>query len=87
MNSETIRTQLRRFISETFLLGASAQTLRDTDSLVATEIIDSTGFLELIGFVEERFGVQVDDTDMVEANFETITAISRFVQRKSALAV
>jgi acyl carrier protein len=81
-----LRQQIRQFVEETFLLGAAGQRIDDESSLVAAEIIDSTGFLEMIGFVESRFGVVVDEEDMVEDNFETIAAIAAFIGRKSAVA-
>ena len=84
--TDTRHRQIRQFIEDTFLLVATGQTITDETSLVAEEIIDSTGFLELIGFVESRFGISVEEEDMIESNFESIAAIARYVARKPAVA-
>ena len=58
--------------------------LSDQDSLIRKGIVDSTGMLELVTFLQERFGIRVADEEMIPANLETIDAISAFVARKLA---
>ena len=84
-NPAAVRARVRDFIAETFLLAEAGHALDDSASLVADEIIDSTGFLELIGFVESAFDVTVDEADMVEENFESVAAITAFIGRKRRL--
>jgi acyl carrier protein len=76
-----IRQQVRSFIEQNFLV-ASTTELGDSDSLLQLQVVDSTGFLELIHFIEATFGVQVADEEMVPENLETIDNIVGFVGRK-----
>ena len=78
-----IRQQVRAFIEQNFLV-ASTTELGDADSLLQLQIVDSTGFLELIHFIESAFGVKVADEEMVPDNLETIDNIVGFVDRKRA---
>lgn len=82
-----IKTQIRSFIDKNFMVPASLG-LKDSDSLLDHQIVDSTGFLELIHFVESDFGISVDETEMVLENFESIDSIARFVtEKRSATSV
>ena len=76
-----LKPRIRNFIESNFLIQATLQ-LQDTDSLLDFQIVDSTGFLELIHFVESEFGLKVPDVEMVLENFESIDAIAQYVQRK-----
>ena len=60
-----IRTELTEFIVKNYLFGDTARMPRDDDSFVEEGIIDSTGILELIEFLESRFGVEVSESEMV----------------------
>lgn len=71
---------------EAFVLSeiAMTETLGPDQDLVESELIDSAGFMVLLGFLEERFRLLIDeDVDLVPSNFRTIAAISAFVRRKS----
>jgi len=57
--------------------------LADTSSLLATGIVDSTGMLEVIAFLEDTFSVTVNEDEMVPGNLDSIENITRFVARKS----
>lgn len=61
-----------------------AATLADEASLLAQGIIDSTGVLELVGFIEDSFGICVDDAEMVPQNLDSVESISSFIGRKKA---
>jgi len=76
-----LKTQIRTFIATNFIV-ESMETLKDDDSLLQLQIVDSTGFLELIHFIEDSFGVKVADDEMVPENLETIDNIVHFVGRK-----
>jgi len=54
------------------------------DSLIESGVIDSTGVLELIEFLEEEFGIAVDDSETVPENLDTIERVVAFVSRKTA---
>ncbi|MEW6560126.1 MAG: acyl carrier protein [Pseudomonadota bacterium] len=77
--------QIRDYIDSNFLLGARDTNYSDTDSLLDLHILDSTGVLELILFLEETWGIQVADTEMVPENLDSIAAIAAYIQRKMAV--
>ncbi len=77
-----IKTKVRRYIDDNFIMGSSGTPFADTDSLLDLHIVDSTGILELILFLEETFGIQVHDADMVPENLDSLNAIEAYVQRK-----
>jgi acyl carrier protein len=80
----TIEQQIRSFIIETFLFGESNNGLKDTDSLLETGVIDSTGVLELIAFIEETYKIKVKDEELVPENLDSIANVSDFICRKQA---
>lgn len=70
----------------TFLFGEDDPELTDDASLLELGIVDSTGILELVAFVESEFGVQVSDGEMTAENLDSIRRISDYVARKHASA-
>lgn len=83
--SDEIRTAIRSFIVENFLFGDDSHPLSADLSLIDNDMINSTGILELVGFLEERFGIAIADSDIVPANLDTIEKITAFIQRKQAV--
>jgi acyl carrier protein len=81
-----IKNQIRGFIVDSFLLSERAARFADSDSLIENDIVDSTGFLELVGFLEQTYGIRIDDLEMVPENLETLDRIAAFVDRKRASA-
>ena len=81
----TIAATVRAYIKENFMFG-SAGTLGDQDSLLDAGVIDSTGAMEIVTFLETKFGIAIDDRDLVPENLDSITAIAAFVSRKLAAA-
>lgn len=75
--------ELRDFLAENFLLGEDARSLPASASLIEAGIIDSTGALELVGFLEETYGIEIDDSELVPENLDSIENIVRFVTAKS----
>jgi acyl carrier protein len=73
---------IRNFIIENFLYGKS-DGLEDDSSFLEKGIIDSTGVLELVAFVEEKYGISVDDEELVPENFDSINGLSDFITRKT----
>ena len=82
--TEQIRAAIRTFVVENFLFGDESRPLPGDLSLIDNDLIDSTGILELVGFLEERFAIAVADADIVPANLDTIDRIAGFVARKQA---
>jgi acyl carrier protein len=81
-NSETIEREIRDFLRENFPLSADGVTLERDDSLIEVGVIDSTGVLELIGFIEERYEVEIRDEEVLPENLDSIGSIIRFVGEK-----
>jgi len=77
-----IESDIREFIAENFLFQENADSLAGSDSLLDGGVIDSTGVLELVGFLEARFGLRVSDAEVVPQNFDTIDALVAFVSGK-----
>lgn len=78
------RQEIKRYILQNFLFADDDSSLGDQDALIAGGIIDSTGIIELIEFLEERFRIAVAPEEMVPANFHTIESVDGFVSRKLA---
>jgi acyl carrier protein len=79
---DTTAAQIRAFIVENFLFGDEDYALGDDLSLVENDIVDSTGILEMVSFLEERFGIAVADADIVPANLDSVARIAAFVAGK-----
>ena len=82
MSEETISRTVSRFIKSNFLFDENAE-LGDQKSLLGSGVIDSTGVLELISFLEQRFNVKFNDSELVVENFDTVEKIEKFVIRKT----
>ncbi|THB73212.1 MAG: acyl carrier protein [Desulfobacteraceae bacterium] len=76
-----IKDKIRSFIVEDFLFGDD-QGLEDTTSFLDEGIIDSTGMLELISFLEEQFSIEIADDEMVPENLDSISNVLSFLNRK-----
>ncbi len=74
---------LRRFIGENFMFQEDLQSLADDASFLENGIIDSTGVLELVCFLENTFGIEVADEEMLPENLDSIRAVSAYVTRKT----
>ena len=77
--------QIRSFIRENLMYGEYEVTLSDQDSLLETGLIDSTGVLELVAYLEQTFDVLVDDSELVPENLDSVASIVAFVARKRGL--
>jgi acyl carrier protein len=80
---ETVANKLRNFVVENFLFGQSdAKFADDQTSFLGAGIIDSTGVLELVHFLEEQFAIKVLDQELVAENLDSIDNLVRFVSWK-----
>ena len=77
-----MKQELRKFITENFMFAMEDVQLSDSDSLVDKGLIDSTGILELVSFLEETYTITIDDTELVQENLDSINALSRFLETK-----
>jgi acyl carrier protein len=73
--------KVREFVVENFLFG-DGEALKDDTSFMEEGIIDSTGILELVFFLEETFGFSVEDDELVPDNMDSLQNIARYVDRK-----
>ena len=79
----SVGTRVRDYIRENFLFGSDVK-IDDHDSLLERGVIDSTGAMELVSFLETEFRVEVSDHDLVPENLDSVAAIASFVARKRA---
>jgi len=79
-NTSDIQNQIRNYIVENFLFGNNS--LEDDDSFLEQGVVDSTGILELVLFVEEIFAITVDDEEVLPDNFDSIISLAGYVTRK-----
>ena len=79
-----IEQKVRHFISENFLFREDRTTIGDSESLLDAGLIDSTGVLELVGFLEKDFGLTMADAEIVPENLDSIKSIVTFVKNKLA---
>jgi acyl carrier protein len=77
----SIQENVRKFIYENFIVDEENQ-LSEEDSLLEKGIIDSTGVLELVAYIEETYGFKVRDEELIPENLDSIKNISQFIQGK-----
>lgn len=78
------RQQIKNYILENFLFSDDNAAIGDEESLIDSGVMDSTGFHELIMFLEEAFELAIKPDEMVPANFDSIQTVDGFVTRKLA---
>ncbi|MCI4445574.1 MAG: acyl carrier protein [Candidatus Aminicenantes bacterium] len=76
-----VKDEIRRFITEKFLLNSSEYP-EDDMSLLETNTVDSVGILEIVGFIENRFNLKVEDEELTAENLDSINKIAKFVEKK-----
>jgi len=79
---ESLESALREFVVNNFLFGQDGAELTDDASLLELGIIDSTGVLELVSFLEGGYRLKVDDEELIPENLDSIGNLARFVRRK-----
>lgn len=80
--SDSMHDVIRAYILENYLFTDDVAALGFADSLVDRGIVDSTGMLEIILFVEEQFDITVNDEDMTPENFDSVDRIAGYVKRR-----
>ena len=80
MQTTDIEQEVRTFVIENFLFGRS-EALKD-DAPLLGNVIDSTGVIELIGFVQERFNISVGDDEVMTDNFGSVNNVVAFIEKK-----
>ena len=77
-----VETDIREFVTDNFLFGRKNVSLSGDDSLLEEGLIDSTGVLELVMFIEGKFDVTVEDEDLVPDNLDSINCLISFIESK-----
>lgn len=83
----TVRARIREFIEDNFLFREDVAAIGDGDSLLDAGLIDSTGILELVAFLEQEFAIAVADQDIVPDNLDSIERIDAYVTRRQGAAI
>jgi len=78
---EDIKTAVRQFIIENFLFEED-DNLKDDSSFLEDGIIDSTGVLEMVTFLEETYEIHIEDEEMIPENLDSLEAIGQYITRK-----
>jgi len=81
-----IKTKVRSYILENFIMGGDGPDFADSDSFMELHVIDSTGFLEVVTFIEETWGFVVEDAEMTPENLDSLNGIEAYVTAKIAPA-
>jgi acyl carrier protein len=77
-----MKDRIRSYIMENILLGSADEVIADGDSFLEKGIIDSTGILELVGFVEDEFGIEVSDEELIPENFDSVEKLAVYIDNK-----
>jgi acyl carrier protein len=83
----SVEADVRQYIVDKLLFGQTDAMVGGDMSFLESGLIDSTGVLELVAFLEEKFHMKVEDEDLIPANLDSVNALIRFVERKSAASV
>ncbi len=82
VTGDNIRNKVHSYIRDSFLFGDDSVVLGEEESLFDRGIIDSTGVLELVSYIEKTFNLKVEDEELVPDNLDSLKRIRDFVQRK-----
>ena len=77
-----LNTTIRQFIIENFLFEED-ENLKEDTSFLEAGIIDSTGILELVSFIEENYGITVEDEELIPENLDSIANVVAYLNRKN----
>ncbi len=79
---QNVESGIRDFIADNFLFGQSIDALESQASLLEAGLIDSTGVLELVTFLEDRFAIGIEDDELVPENLDSVERLVNFVESK-----
>jgi len=77
-----VKSVLKKFVTKNFLVSAAVDSFDDADSFLEKGIIDSTGVLELLEFIEETFRIRVEDEEVIPANLDSLNNLTSFIRKK-----
>jgi acyl carrier protein len=79
-----IKTSIRKYLADNVLLSGGIDDIRDDSSFLERNLLDSTGVLELVAFIEDHFEVKVGDDEIVPENLDSIELVASYIARKRA---
>ncbi|MDH4222240.1 MAG: acyl carrier protein [candidate division Zixibacteria bacterium] len=82
-----IEEKVRTFIQDNFLLGDKNRVIKEDESFLQNGIIDSTGVLELVNFIEETYNIKVEDEELVPENLDSIKNLIAYISRKQSAKI
>ena len=77
---ETVKV-IRKFVIDNFLFGED-DNLKENDSFLENGIVDSTGILELVEFIEKTYNIQVEDDELIPENLDSIANVAKYLEHK-----
>jgi acyl carrier protein len=78
----SLKDELRQFIAESFMYGKPYEGFADDDSFLERGIIDSTGVMEIVAFLENRYAIKLLDQDLIPENLDSVNRLARFVETR-----
>ena len=84
MQTGVIGSEIRDFVITNFLFG-KADGFSDDESLLENGVIDSTGVLELVSFLQERFDIRIEDDEIIPANLDSVDNLVHYVSQKTGV--
>ena len=83
-SADAIKSTLLKFFTEKVMPLSRVETFKDDDSFIESGILDSTGVLELLQYIEEKFTFRVADDEIVPENLDSLNKLAAFIARKTA---
>ena len=80
----SVENQIRRFIAQNFFIQGGEAAVKDDLSFLESRIMDSTGVLEFVAFLESTFGVKVEDEELTPENLDSVRLAAEYVGRKQS---
>ncbi len=80
--TSTVTDVIITFIKENFIRGRSQTEISPDESLIDSRIIDSTGILELVMFLEEKYSIKIEDEELIPENLDTVNNLKKFLESK-----
>ncbi len=82
MKTVDIESEIKTFLNDNFLNRLPATVLKGDDSLLENSVIDSTGVLEMVAFIERKFGFRVEDEELIPENLDSINRLTEYIKHK-----
>ncbi len=81
-DEKEMQDTIRQFVVENFLAGKDDPGLDNSDSLLDARVIDSTGVMEMIEFIEDKWEISIEDSELTPENFDSVSRVATFVTAK-----